>query len=150
MVDQITVIISSLEGFIDRIIRKLTLDIVANLVRPGTEGGTPVDTGWARANWVPSITQPYVTDDVVNPKEKFLATGKNTISAEVNAREQVQQGGIVTVAATYKVDKGPVFITNNVPYIIQLNMGSSSQAPAGFVQAAIVRAIHVDLPAGLR
>jgi len=150
MADQITVIVNSLEGFIDRIIRKLTLDIVANLVLPGTEGGTPVDTGWARANWVPSVATPYTTDDVINPKEKMLATGTDSISAEVLAREQVQQAGIATVAATYTMNKGPAFITNNVPYIIRLNMGSSTQAPAGFVQRAVAKAITVDLPAGIR
>ena len=151
MADQITVIVNSLEGFIDRIIRKLTLDIVANLVLPGTEGGTPVDTGWARANWVPSVAQPYKTEDVINPKERVGAGGTtDSVKAEVLAREQVQQTGVAVVAATYSTKKGPAYITNNVPYIIRLNEGSSSQAPAGFVQAAVAKAIHVDLPAGIR
>ncbi len=35
---------------------------------------------------------------------------------------------------------GRLFLSNNVPYISRLNDGSSGQAPAGFVQAAIARA----------
>lgn len=32
---------------------------------------------------------------------------------------------------------GPIYLTNNVPYIVPLNDGHSKQAPAGFVQRAI-------------
>ncbi len=148
MADQITVIINKLEGFIDGIIRKLTLDIVANLVRAPSEGGTPVDTGWARANWVPSVGAPFRTDDDVNPKLRGPEAGG--IGAVVGARAAEQQAGVAKVASSYTTDAGSAFISNNVPYIIKLNDGSSAQAPAGFVQAAIAKAITVDLPGGLR
>lgn len=138
MVRQIRVVVSSLEAFLDRIMKKLTLDIVANLVSaPDTGYGTPVDTGWARANWVPQIGSPRTT--TVGTREQAEA-GSVSLAG--------QQGGLATVATTYKF--GPrIFISNNVPYIVHLNEGSSRQAPRGFVQNAIAKAVTVDLASGL-
>lgn len=128
---RVRVVVTALETFIESIIKKITLDIVANLTAAPSEGGTPVDTGWARANWVPQIgTAP---------------TG--TVGSPANVTGAPQHAGAVAVAAGYKLDKGPVFISNNVPYILKLNAGSSQQAPKGFIQAAIAKAIRVDLGA---
>jgi hypothetical protein len=43
---------------------------------------------------------------------------------------------------SYKLDQGSLFVTNNVPYIVPLNNGSSKQAGAGFVERGIERAIR--------
>ncbi len=130
---RIRVVVSALDQFIDGIIKKLVLDIVANLrSAPNTGYGTPVDTGWARANWIPQIGSPRQ-------------------SAE-GSREAVSSGaqdaGVALVATAYKREQGPVFISNNVPYIVLLNEGSSKQAPRGFVQNAITKAVKVDLFGG--
>ena len=37
---------------------------------------------------------------------------------------------------------GTAWVANNVPYITKLNGGSSKQAPSGFVQIAIARAVQ--------
>lgn len=133
---RIRVVISSLEAFVDQILRAVVLDIVANLRKAPSEGGTPVDTGWARANWIPQIGQPF--EGTAGSREK----------AEEGIIDQgPAKAGLAAVASTYTANQGTAHITNNVPYILPLNAGSSKQAPAGFVQTAIVKAIVQDLPA---
>jgi hypothetical protein len=94
----------------------LILEIDKELRKSGT--GTPVDTGHARRNWVPSVASPF--------------TGIATSNAEHDA-------GVATVIA-FKLEQGSVFLSNNVPYVPRLNLGWSTQAPAGFIEAAIDRA----------
>lgn len=136
--NNIRVVVKSLEGLIVSILKKLTLDIVANLVSaPDTGYGTPVDTGWARANWVPEIGKPIT--DTAGTREQ-AERGHITLGN--------QQAGLAKVATSYR--EGPIFISNNVPYILRLNEGSSKQAPKGFIQNAIAKAVTEDLPRGLR
>ena len=90
----------------------LTLEIAANLIE-----ATPVDTGHARANWVPSIGTPHVGED----SGAAQAAGQAAVTA-------------------YKLGDGALTIANNVPYIERLIGGSSSQAPAGWDLEAIDRA----------
>jgi len=126
---QIRIIIDGLESDAEQAIKKLTLDVVANLVKAPSEGGTPVDTGWARANWFANIGVP-VTEAAPNPNESGA-----TVAA--TGEREARLGGVLS----YKLASGPVFISNNVPYILRLNEGTSKQAPAGFVQKAIQKAI---------
>mgnify|MGYP003629484545 CR=1 FL=1 len=123
---QIRIIIDGLESDAEQVIKKLTLDVVANLTKAPVEGGTPVDTGWARANWIANVATP-VTEAVGSAEAPTLA-------------EAAQQASLGSVLG-YKLRSGPVFISNNVPYILRLNDGSSKQAPAGFVQRAIQLAV---------
>ena len=124
--NQINVIVKSLEGFAARAVKEITLDCVANLVAPASEGGTPIDTGWASSNWIPRIADTF----------------GGTAGSRDSVQRNTQQAGVAQVAATYKLENGFVTITNNVPYITLLNAGHSPQAPAGFVQAAILRAVQ--------
>ena len=64
---QVRVVLSGLEQFTESFIKKIALDVVANLSRAANEGGTPVDTGWARANWLPSVAQP-IRDPAGSPE----------------------------------------------------------------------------------
>jgi len=93
----------------------LALDVHGNLVE-----ATPVDTGHARINWTPTVAAP--------------ARGEI---------EGADPGSAVDpVVALGPASPGDVmFITNNVPYIRRLNEGSSPQAPAGFVEKAVERAV---------
>ena len=95
-------------------------EAVANL-----QEATPVATGWARANWLPSVGQPAT--DVVG------APGQPDASAT--------ESGLARVL-TYKLGEGDAFIANNVPYISVLDGGSSTQAPAGFVDVAVDKAVQ--------
>ena len=133
---QIRIVVESLEGFVEKLIKKIVLDVASNLRAAPVQGGTPVDTGWARANWVPQIGSP--AEGTAGSREQ----------AEAGILPSDAEAGQLSVALGYKLKKGPVFITNNVPYIVKLNEGSSQQAPAGFVQGAIAKAVKVDLFGG--
>ena len=121
---QLRLIIRGLDRVAGRVIKKIVLDATANLIE-----STPVNTGWARANWVPSIGVPF----------------EGTAGADDDISSHDQQDGIAKVVTGYSLGDGPVFITNNVPYIGALNDGSSSQAPSGFVQIAIKKAVTEDI-----
>ena len=118
-----------LTRFLELSIKKIVLDIVAELVKAPSEGGTPVDTGWARANWIP-----YIGSASSSPVGNRPKTGQTASTA-------AQSKATAEVAGSYTLSKGKIVIANNVPYIVFLNEGSSKQAPSGFVQAAIARAI---------
>ena len=124
----VRVIVESLNGFVEQIIIGLTLDVVANLKAAPGQGGTPVDTGWARSNWIPNIGEPL--DAPVGSRSNVSTGPQNQAEAGI---------------AGYTLSKGRVYISNNVPYILRLNEGSSRQAPAGFVQRAVAKAVREDL-----
>lgn len=101
--------------------KTLILEIVRELKRQPSQGGTPVDTGHARANWIPSVGV------------------ANTTEAPGNSNAAYQAG--VAQVASYKLGQGALWVSNVVSYITRLNYGSSTQAPALFVEAAIDRAL---------
>lgn len=127
---QIRAIVRGLERVTERVVTKITLDVTANLVET-----TPVDIGWARANWVPAIGAPVVQD-----RGDVPATAQNV--ASMAGEQQRALAGIVT---DYRLGRGAVFVANNVHYILRLNDGSSTQAPAGFVQRAVQKAVTQDI-----
>jgi hypothetical protein len=112
-------VIIGLDTAIRKSVVSLALDIHGELVE-----STPVDTGWARANWIPSVGTP-VADVAGNPGSA------NKSAADAGAAEVLRSNG-----------KSPIYITNNVPYIGRLNDGSSAQAPKGFVQKSIEKAVR--------
>lgn len=127
---QIRAIIKGLERLTERIVTKITLDVTANLIET-----TPVDTGWARGNWVPAIGAAFEADLAgITPTPQDAATAAAG-----------QQNAIAGIVAGYKLSRGAVFVSNNVPYILRLNDGSSTQAPSGFVQRAIKKAVTQDI-----
>lgn len=122
---QVRVVARDLRQFTERTVKRLALNVNAELVKR-----TPIDTGWARANWVPNIGGPYP-----------ITAGSREQAEAGRIDFGPQQGGLAAIATTYTL--GPeIHQTNNVPYIQLLNAGSSQQAPAAFVQAAILRAVE--------
>lgn len=121
----VRIVVRALEGFVERRVTQLALDIVANLVAAPSEGGTPVDTGWARANWQPNIGGP----------------ARTTSGSRESVTSAAQNEGLGALVGWRLASGAKIHITNNVPYIGFLNQGTSKQAPAGFVQAAIRRAV---------
>jgi len=102
----------------------LALNIHGRLVDNPPEG-TPVDTGWASANWWLSVGSIPSNNDGV-PSE----------SASVASRQAQQSTGTTSVLS-YTMDKGVIYITNHTAYISKLNSGSSKQSPAGFADNAV-------------
>lgn len=124
MTQQIDDIMDELTEFV----KDLCISITVNSQAEITED-TPVDTGWARANWIPQVARPDLQE-------------RGSTGSTAQAERQVQQG-LTSVFRYNNLDK-KLFITNNVPYIERLNEGSSTQAPAAFVQMAIARVIEAE------
>lgn len=82
---------------------------------------TPVDTGRARSNWIVSVESP--SDEIKEDYSPNYAPGP-------------EEESIIGRA----VPGQSIFVTNNLPYIKRLNEGYSAQAPAGFVESAILTA----------
>lgn len=113
-------VILELEKFTEDVIKDISINAVAELVED-----TPIDTSWASSNWIPNIGSPKAVP----------------IGSPENPNKFEQERGIADILAFYKLPAN-VFISNNVPYIMKLNEGSSTQAPAGFVQNAIAKAVR--------
>lgn len=93
---------------------------------------TPVDTGRARANW--QVQAGSAPEGVI---DAYVAgEGGNTVAQ--NTQAALEQGKIAIQAAAPGQE---VHITNNLPYIGKLNDGHSAQAPAGFVEEAVLNGI---------
>ncbi len=103
----------------ERTIKRLAFEVHGELIR-----NTPVDTGWARANWLVSLGRPI----------NETAGSRDSVST-------VAQGAGQARLLVYRLGQD-IWISNNVPYIQALNEGHSKQAPEGWVEAAIETAIR--------
>ena len=108
-----------------------TVIIVSREVNAELVNVTPLDTGHAYSNWVASIGAPW--KDVAGTYE---AATRGDIDLGP------QSSGFISVSTAYTLQRGAIYITNNVPYISLLNTGWSDQAPSGFVQIAILNVIR--------
>lgn len=94
---------------------KIGIDVDARLVHT-----TPVKEGRAKNNWMPSIGSPST------------ATTEKTSDAPLGAG--IGKGaGVFSSAPPFPV----LYITNNLPYIVPLNSGTSKQAPENFVEISV-------------
>lgn len=129
MATQLEQVSIDLKNLSSDVIKEITTDLTANLVEV-----SPVDTGWMRANWVPSIGTPL----------ELNQPGVKQTSSQVSLRETNQQAGIISILTDYTLERGDTFVSNNVPYVQVLNGGHSKQEPAGFVERAVEKAITTD------
>jgi hypothetical protein len=125
---QVDAIIRALERGIARAVSETTLEVHARLVE-----ATPVDTGWARANWVPSVGKPHGKTEGRAP----------TSRTKPGTKSGVGDGAITTGTANVIAMTRPerCYVTNNVPYVAgappSLDSGHSTQAPRGFIRKAV-------------
>lgn len=115
----------SVEKNADELVRKVALAVDATVVI-----ATPVDEGRARSNWQVNLDEP--ASGTVEP----YAPGKEGSTGGENSRAAIEQGK--AKIANYGNANTAIHITNNLPYIKRLNDGWSAQAPAGFVEQAIL------------
>lgn len=99
---------------IKMVIRKISFEAFKRIVLR-----TPVDTGRARANWGVKVGSP--TTYVIEGEDK---SGSATLAAASD--------GTMAWDCT-----GSIFLTNNIPYVGQLEFGSSTQAPQGMVRLTL-------------
>lgn len=110
----------------DALVRKVALAVDGTVVL-----ATPVDTGRARSNWQVAIDQ--TPEGTVGP----YVPGKSASTAGANASAALDAGR--AVISGYDGDRNhELHITNNLAYIGRLNTGWSAQAPAGFVEKAVM------------
>lgn len=102
------------------------LDLLDELVE-----NTPVDTSKAVSNWQVSIISPETREIDAH------ILGSRGSSKDMSI-EIVKMEAKNTLSAKKAGDS--IFITNNADYIADLNNGTSTQAPAGFIEASIMRA----------
>lgn len=101
-------------GRMDLVVRKVVLDLLSRVVLI-----TPVDTGRARAGW--SVGVNSVPSGTLAETDK---TGSRVINKAKSIIKQVTGGDVV-------------WIVNGVSYVLYLERGSSSQAPAGMVAVTL-------------
>lgn len=106
---------SGMEAKGDLILRKIVLDLMSAVVMD-----TPVDTGRARGNWYPSINVPSDAkdDSTVDP------SGGGVVANIMGTASRANMGDAV-------------WLSNNLPYILRLENGSSKQSPQGMVDKNI-------------
>ena len=110
------------------------------------QGDTPVDTGFARANWQISVAkrsyaqghnQRLIYKEIYD-RVRTLSKAKRANTIPLPPRYMIG----LTRLDTFSSKNGDValIITNNVPYMRKLDSGSSKQAPKNFIQKAIMLA----------
>ena len=92
---------------LDKVVRKVVFDAFGMVTKK-----TPVDTGRARANWMVSVRS-------IDRTVRLEATRPNAIS--------LKKGDGVN----------PIYITNSLDYIHDLESGTSKQARSGMVAVTI-------------
>ena len=108
-------------GTLEKKVRAVALLTAGELIKR-----TPVKIGRARANWQPSLNEPETREvkaDEANPK-----------AGDPPSRKQEEK--VLSIGNQYDINDR-ILITNNLPYIKPLNNGSSTQSPAGFVEASV-------------
>lgn len=98
----------------DQIARTATLELFSGVVR-----ANPVDTGASRGAWTTSVGAPADSPD------RLDKSGALAIS-EISEKTPPGAGQVT-------------LLSNSLPYIFQLEEGSSKQAPAGMVRINIDR-----------
>lgn len=120
---------AELNGQLDRFVRGVASE-VANEVQVGGvfSEGTPLDTGFARANW----------DAAIGGEPAGGAAG-----GDETPDPEAAQSRVAEVIARWGADQPPLTVVNTAPYAIDLEAGHSGQAPNGMVGIAIVSAPQI-------
>jgi hypothetical protein len=109
-------------------VRDITKNMVAAMMDELVPA-TPIRTGRARRNWQVTMGE----HDVVEWAPRTPPERNAEVALE-NARRRID--------AYHDLSK-PLGVRNPIPYLTRLNEGYSAQAPAGFIQDAILRARSV-------
>ena len=109
-----------MDDFVSGVCIDLAVDINRRL-----EAATPKDTGLAAQNWIAA---------------KKAGPGKFVSPPSAAAAAQLQGIQAIKTFDSHRDER--IIIENNVPYISDLNDGSSRKAPPGFVQSSIARALR--------
>lgn len=133
---RLEVLADDVERGADKVVRTTALVIDQALVT-----SMPVDTGTARSNVI--VTTGRRSREVRQP----YAPGKRLGRGEgANAAAAMQQG---SQAIASRPRGASIHIVDNVHYVADLDRGSSPQAPAGFIDQAILIGIRAGRAVGV-
>lgn len=110
----LTKFVEKAKGNADLVVRKAAADIAKRVIER-----TPVDTGRARGNWMAAVGK--YSPDLTGSLDK---DGAATVANVTATLDKITAGTVV-------------YLTNTLPYILELENGSSKQAPSGMVQATL-------------
>lgn len=113
----VSTVLADLTRFAERAVVQVVTEVAAELAV-----STPVDTGFARASWIPSVGTP-------SSEQGGSEEAPNPAAATQGLREVL----------AYRLTMGKAYVANNVRYIRKLDRGHSKQAPAGFVRTSVER-----------
>lgn len=111
----------------DSLVRRVAESVLATVVND-----TPIDTGQAKSNW--QVRLNLSAADTI----PAYVPGKDGSTSRANLQATIEAG--VGVIREYNSGQ-EIHITNNLPYIGELNDGWSNQAPPNYVQDAVLEAI---------
>lgn len=126
----------SLPAIANDIVKKYVPELAADLA-----DATPVDTSTALSNWQVSLNTP--ARDFIDA-HNYGAFGS---TAFVSIMDTYQ---LAKIAAEPGKPGQSYWLSNNTPYIIDLNSGTSRQAPSMFIQATIALSIKKIQPIAKR
>ncbi len=127
--------LSKFSGEVEKTVGKITR-AAAFAVMKDVVGGSPVDTGRFRASWFVGVNEPnrsITPERQVSERQRGSKRTTSGAGQESLARLQELTPDRVT-------GKEIIYITNNLPYGPSLAAGSSTQAPDGWIEAAVERA----------
>ena len=119
-------IAARVEGNVERTVKDCAQAVLRSVIE-----ATPVATGMARSNWTPELDHAF---EGLFPARVPGVAGS---TADANAAAAIEAGA-PTIEAFDIHKNTSIHITNNAPHIRSLNDGHSKQAPAGFVQIAVM------------
>jgi hypothetical protein len=112
---------------------------------------TPVDSGTAMSNWIVTVGSPADETQpafALSPRGKTMEDNKtrlwvHAVDPEVTRSANLPLAQAAAQAVLQEKQTGKaIYLTNNLPYIIKLDNGSSSQFPGGFIDRALIVAEH--------
>ena len=110
---------------VDDVVKGVVDEVFHALKESPVSGGTPVDTGWARAGWRVNINTP--TPGTVDEK------------GDVSMSDSESESSLNTLLGMNNLlSVGKVFIDNRVPYINKINANNRQSGPH-FVERSIQR-----------
>ncbi len=117
------------QRLIERVMGRLQLRMHQALV-----AASPVDTGFFRSRWQPVTGRLPSPEDRPTPRVVAVASAVAALSKNRTVAQALASG--------YRLSMGPVRVVNPTTYGPFLNQGSSAQAPARFVERAVLSAIR--------
>jgi hypothetical protein len=109
------------------VLRRAALEVFRDIVK-----GSPVDTGRFKSSWFIGIGAPDRSVAPERPQNR-QARGVGGVAVDESLAR------LDSLTPTSVDGTQPIYISNNLPYAERLADGHSTQAPSGWIEAAVQR-----------